>query len=141
VGWPFFLPGLLVGTSQGYNAHMAQPNQALEAVAQPPDKDDAYERLAKSIMRKRATDQMVTAIKRDIALLSKTSDMARRSVKVLDYMRGYVKAVDEELAAAQDEYESAIYAARVQHDQVFKKERKSSLARIRRNPHPAEPTQ
>lgn len=117
---------------------MVQPNQALEAVARPPDKDEAYERMAKSILRKRATEQMVTAIKRDIALLPKTSDMARRSVKVLDYMRGYIKAVDEELVAAQDEYENAIYAARVEHDQAFKRERKSSLARVRRNPHPKE---
>lgn len=138
---PFFLPRLLVGTSQGYNVRMAQPNQALEAVAQPPDRDDAYARMAKAILRRRAVEQLVAAIKRDLTSQPKTSTIARRSVKVLDYMRGYIQAVDEELTSAVEEYETAIYAARVQHDQVFKKERKSSLARVRRNPHPAEPTQ
>jgi hypothetical protein len=112
-----------------------------QPVAQPPDKDEAYERMVKAIQRKRTMDQLVLAIKRDIAQLPKTSDMARRSVKVLDYMRGYIKAVEEELVAAQDEYENAIYAARVEHDQAFKKERKSSLARVRRNPHPAKLTE
>lgn len=129
------MPRLYVGQSQGYNAHMAQQAQAIEAVAQPPDKDEAFERLAKSIQRKRATDQMVAAIKRDIANLDRTSEMAKRSVKVLDYMRGYIKAVEEEVDAATQEYENAIYAARVEHDKAFKQERKSSLARVRRNPH------
>jgi len=120
---------------------MAQTAQAQEAVAQPPDKDEAYSRFSKALMRKRALMQLVAAVKRDIETLPKTSEMARRSVKVLDYMRGYVKAVDDELTAATDNYENAIYAARVEHDQAFKKERKSTLARVRRNPHPTEPTE
>lgn len=119
---------------------MAQPTQAVEAVAQPPDKDEAFDRLTKALLRKRATDQMVTAIKRDIThFLPRTSEMAKRSVKVLDYMRGYIKAVDDELVAATDEYENAIYAARVEHDKAFKQERKSTLARVRRNPHVTKP--
>lgn len=120
---------------------MAQPSQALETAPQPPDKAEALERFGKALMRKRALKQMITAIGRDITNLPKTSEMSRRSVKVLEYMRGYIKAVEDELIAATDEYENAIYAARVQHDTVFKNERKTSLARVRRNPHPAEPTE
>lgn len=112
---------------------------ALEVVKGPPDKDEAWDRLVKSLARKRAVDQMVVAIKRDITNLPKESDMARRSVKVLDYMRGYIKAVDEELAEAAEQYDTAVYAAHVQRESIFKKERKSSLARVRRNPHPTEP--
>lgn len=118
---------------------MATTAQAIEAAPQPPDKDEAYSRFSKALMRKRALNQMVSAIKRDIETMPRTSDMARRSVKVLDYMRGYIKAVDDELTAATDNYENAIYAARVEHDAAFKKERKSTLARVRRNPHVERP--
>lgn len=117
---------------------MAQPNPTLEVAQGPPDKDEAWERMVKAIQRKRAVDQMVLAVKRDITNLSKESEMARRSVKVLDYMRGYIKAVEEELAQATEIYDTAVYAAHVQHENIFKNERKSSLARVRRNPHTAE---
>jgi hypothetical protein len=120
---------------------MAQPTQAQEVVAQPPDKDEANSRYSKALMRKRALLQMVSAIKRDIETLPRNDVLVQRSIRVLEYMRGYIKAVDDEVTAAQDNYENAIYAARVEHDAAFKNERKSTLARVRRNPHPAKPAE
>ena len=119
---------------------MAQPTQTLEAAQGPPDKDEAYQRMAKAILRSKAVDRFVRAIKGDVINLPRTEVMAQRSIKVLDYMRGYIKAVEEEEQQAIEQYETAVYAARVQHESAFKKERKSSLARVRRNPHPTEPT-
>lgn len=111
---------------------MAQPTQTPEAP--PPTRDEAYARMAKAILRRKAVSQLVSAIKADLSSQPKTSIIARRSVKVLDYMRGYVTAVDEELALAVDEYETAIYHEKAAL--VEPPKRKSSLGR---QPSPAVP--
>jgi hypothetical protein len=83
--------------------------------------------MAKAILRRRAVEQLVAAIKRDLSSQPKTSTIARRSVKVLDYMRGYIAAVDEELTLAVDEYETAVYHEKAAL--VEPPKRKSSLGR------------
>lgn len=106
---------------------MAQTTPTTEA-AKPPTKAEAYARLSKAILRRRALDQLLNAIKRDLTTLPKGSVMATRSIKVLDYMRGYDEAVQFELDLAGTVYDEAAYqekrAARL-------KERKSTLARHR----------
>jgi hypothetical protein len=74
--------------------------------------DDAYARLHKAVLRSRTVNQLLTAIKRDLETLDKTSPLAKRSVKVLDYMRGYSEGVHTELAEANDAYREAAYQAR-----------------------------
>jgi hypothetical protein len=114
---------------------MTQPTEA----PAPPTVDEAYARLHKSILRRRAVDQLVAAIKRDLTSLPKTSIMARRSVKVLDYMRGYIAAVEEEQVLAVEEYEAAVYQARKVLEQPAKKvlPKKGTLGRVRNGTAPA----
>jgi hypothetical protein len=107
---------------------MTQPTEATVL----PTKDEAYARLAKSILRRRAVDQLVTAIKRDMALLPKGHVLAARSEKVLKYMRGYIGAVEQEQQDALANYEGAIVAANTVVEELVKKG-KSSLGRVRRN--------
>lgn len=72
--------------------------------------DAAYMRLRKAALRSRAVVQLTTAIKKDLESLPKTSDLARRSVKVLDYMRGYIEAVAQEEFEAREAYQEQAYA-------------------------------
>jgi len=117
---------------------MAQPTQPVEQAAQElPDRDEAYDRLTKAVLRKRAVEQLVLAVKRDLTYWPKGSTMSRRSVKVLDYMRGYIQAVDEELTAATTVYEAAIILAHVEEEKALKPERRSSLGRAKRPIKPA----
>jgi DNA-directed RNA polymerase subunit L len=83
--------------------------------------------MSKAILRHKAVDQLVRAIKHDLSSTPKASVIARRSVKVLDYMRGYVQAVNEELSEAIEEYETAIYHEKAAL--VEPPKRKSSLGR------------
>jgi hypothetical protein len=116
---------------------MTRPTVVTEAPT-PPTVDEAYARLHKSILRRRAVDQLVAAIKRDLTSLPKTSIMARRSVKVLDYMRGYIGAVEEEQATAVDEYEAAVYQARKVLEEPKKSlPKKGTLGRVRNGSQPA----
>lgn len=69
----------------------------------------AYNRLSKAILRRRTVDQLVRAIENDIANLAKEAVLRVRSQKVLDYMAGYRKAVDDELAEANDAYDLEAY--------------------------------
>lgn len=115
---------------------MTQPTEV--EVPTPPTVDEAYARLHKSILRRRAVDQLVLAIKRDLTTLPRGSVMARRSVKVLDYMRGYIAAVEEEQGLAVEEYEAAVYQARKVLEQPKKSlPRKGTLPRVRGNGTPA----
>jgi cell division protein FtsB len=75
----------------------------------PPDIETAYTRLRKAALRSRAVVQLTAAIKSDLQSLPKESEMARRSVKVLDYMRGYTEAVAKEELAARTDYEEVAY--------------------------------
>jgi hypothetical protein len=118
---------------------MVQTNLPTDAAPQPPDLEESRQRMTKAILRRKALQGMVTAIGIDITNLPRTDTLVHRSIKVLEYMRGYIKAVEDEVQEATDQYENAIYAARVQHDAAFKNERKSSLARVRREPRTAEP--
>jgi hypothetical protein len=86
----------------------------------PLNTDEAYGRLTKGVLRKRALDQFLAAIKRDIERLPKENPLRLRSQKVLDYMRGYIEGVDNELAAAVAEYEETAY-------KVKRSERRSKL--------------
>ena len=106
---------------------MTQPAEATHATV-----DVAYTRLHKSILRRRAVDQLVNAIKRDMTTLPKDDVLARRSERVLKYMRGYIDAVELEHGDALMDYEAAIIHT---HQGVDKLEgsRKSGLRRIRRN--------
>jgi hypothetical protein len=52
---------------------------------------------------------LVGAIRRDLETLPKDGDLAKRSVKVLDYMRGYIAAVEAEQVEAVAEYETIAY--------------------------------
>jgi len=79
--------------------------QALDVTA-------AHAAFRKAVLRSRAVVQLTTAIKNDIQTLPKESDMAKRSVKVLDYMRGYIAAVAQEELDARAEYEEAVYQAK-----------------------------
>jgi hypothetical protein len=119
---------------------MVQTNLPTDMAHQPPDLEESRQRMTKAILRRKALQRMVAAIGGDIANLPRTDVLAQRSIKVLEYMRGYIKAVEDEVQEATDQYENAIYAARVQHDAAFKNERKGTLARIRREPHPAKST-
>jgi hypothetical protein len=78
----------------------------------PPSEDEAYLRLHKAVLRSRTVNQLLTAIKRDLETLPKTSPLARRSVKVLDYMRGYVEGVQLELDEAIEVHRTAAYEAK-----------------------------
>lgn len=105
--------------------------QPAEATAVQPTKDEAYTRLAKSVLRRRAVDQMVNAIKRDMAILPKGNALAARSERVLKYMRGYIAAVESEQEEALLDYETAVIHA-AESNKLIKKGR-SSLGRVRRN--------
>jgi hypothetical protein len=108
---------------------MATNTQPTEAL---PNKDVAYARLAKSVLRRRAVDQLVNAIKRDLTTLPKVSAMAKRSVKVLDYMRGYIAAVEVEHEEALVDYEAAVVYDFQEKDKLTRRN-KSSLGRHRAN--------
>jgi hypothetical protein len=88
--------------------------------------DDAYARLHKAVLRSRTVNQLLTAIKRDLETLPKTDALAKRSVKVLDYMRGYSEAVQTELMEANDAYREAAYQAR--RKEVVSERRKARTA-------------
>lgn len=118
---------------------MVQTNLPTDAASMPPDLEESRQRMVKAVLRRKALQRMVAAITGDITNLPRTDTLVHRSIKVLEYMRGYIKAVEDEVQEATDQYENAIYAARVQHDQTFKNERKSTLARIKREPHSAKP--
>jgi len=109
---------------------MTQPTEATATAL--PSKDEAYARLAKSILRRRAVDQMVNAIKRDMATLPKDHVLVRRSERVLKYMRGYIDAVETEQGEALIDYEEAIVRATLEVEKLARKG-KSSLGRVRRN--------
>lgn len=83
--------------------------------------------MAKAILRRKAVNQLVSAIKADLSSQPKASIIAQRSVKVLDYMRGYLAAVQEELELAVEEYETAVYHEKAAL--VEPPKRKSSLGR------------
>ena len=108
---------------------MTQPTEATKIL---PTKDEAYARLAKSVLRRRAVDQLVNAIKRDMTTLPKDDVLRVRSANVLRYMRGYIAAVEDEQALALENYEGAIVAAHTEVEQLARKG-KSSLGRVRRN--------
>jgi hypothetical protein len=107
---------------------MTQPTEATTN----PTVNEAYARLAKSVMRRRAVDQLVNAIKRDMTTLTKDDPLLARSTNVLKYMRGYIAAVEAEQGEARLDYEAAIIdnfgnVAKLQG------KGKSSLGRVRRN--------
>lgn len=108
---------------------MTQPTEATTPAF---SKDDAYARMAKAILRYRTVDQLVRAIKRDMESLPKDHVLARRSERVLKYMRGYIAAVYEEQALAIENYEGVIVAAHMETIKSVRKE-KGTLGRVRRN--------
>jgi hypothetical protein len=90
--------------------------------------DDAYARLHKAVLRSRTVNQLLTAIKRDLETLPKTDTLAKRSVKVLDYMRGYAVAVQDELNEAIDTHREAVYQARRKEVMSERKKARASTA-------------
>ncbi len=107
---------------------MTQPTEATVL----PTKDEAFARLAKAVLRRRTINQLVVAIERDMDNLPKEDVLVRRSERVLKYMRGYIQAVQDEVTAAQENYEGAVIAANTEVDKLARKG-KSSLGRVRRN--------
>ena len=69
--------------------------------------DAAFNRLSKAILRRRTLTLFTTAIEREVS--GGTDELAKRSGRVLQYMRGYNEAVDTELALAQEAYDLEAY--------------------------------
>lgn len=74
--------------------------------------DLAFGRLTKAVLRKRTLNTLVRAIEEDIKALPKEDTLRARSVKVLEYIRGYVAEVEAEYSGARVAFESASYKER-----------------------------
>lgn len=71
--------------------------------------EQAFERLSKAVLRRRTLTSLVRAIEADIKVLNKDDNLRKRSVSVLEYMRGYISVVEAEYKGARAGFEMATY--------------------------------